>query len=155
MPRPRFVRCCHDPACPTLDTQSGEVVSAREDAPLLDATAAEVRAALGLGGEAYMQRAIACAALDRSALAALFPRLESERQCPACTTSAQGLVLASYGQVIDPAVAEVLIACRAPARAVQAAGAKMYRGRPDLQIRAARAAMAGAPRRGSPVIVGG
>lgn len=146
MPRPRYVQCVLDFSCPILDTTTGSVlvgVTAREDAPLLDATADDVRAAIGLGGECYMTRALACARLDRTSLGVLFPRLACERQCPACTTSAQGLNLASYGETIDPSVAEVLIAARAPARAVVAAGAKRYRGAPELQLRAARAAMAG------------
>ena len=153
MRRPRYVVCVLDFDCPILDTRSGSVLEAEAaraatlEAIELDVGAKDVQAALGLGGECYMARAIAAARLDRRALSVLFPRLDCERPCASCP-SAQGQNLAHYGGAIDPEVAALLVESRAGARAVEAAGNRRYRGQPEEQLRAARAAMAGARRRG-------
>lgn len=147
MRRPAYVRCLYDPGCPTLDTATGSEVPAREiGTVLIDAHAADVRAALGFGA-CYMERALACARISSAVLSTLFPRLESERQCPNCRTSSQGINLARWGAKIDPEVAAELVASRATARAVEAAGLRAYEGHPDLQRRAARAALMGVRRK--------
>ena len=142
-----FVQCVGDAECPVLDTRTGEIVvgSLRvERVRLVVAGAADVRAALGFpkgrSGLTYMERALACARLPVSALEVLYPRRESERQCPACTVSAQGLTLARLGREIDARAARVLVATRASAREVEAAGVRANGGDARRQLAAAQAA---------------
>jgi hypothetical protein len=161
---PVLLQCVGVGPTSVLDTRTGELVPgslyvARVRSVI--AAVADVRSALGFPrcrcrrrtnraevcgcdppSLTYMERALACARVEYTVLEVLYPRLESERACPTCTVSAQGLTLRRLGKEIHPAAASLLIALRASARAVEAAGLQEHGGDMARQLAAAQASIA-------------
>ena len=137
-----IVRCLAEPGSVALDTESGAVVSpAPAGAVALLEGVEVVRRAVGLGGVAYMDRALACAALSMRALEVLYPPGPGEH--PSRRMGCQGATLRRIGQQVRPEVAALLVELGASARVCEAAARRVHGGDPARQRAAAMLKIAG------------